>query len=258
MNKKIISAIVLTVIVVAVSIFFVSSSKKTLPAGFEIKSDGVYYHSELLAGVDPKTVQYIGDGYIKDSKNVYNAYGAGLPVKGADVNTFVTLSNAYEKDINNVYYLSIIVDGADPKTFQVIGGFYAKDTKNVYELNRIIAGADLKTAVLLWSNPKVSQNEYLKDKDSVYLDWVKIQNADPATFTYIGNGYSKDKNSVYFAGDGMGPISYSIVQGSDLATIVPVVGTDYAKDKNHVYYYGKQTGANPENCTTENVAGCAK
>lgn len=241
--------------------------KEMLSYSYEIRPDGLYYgktenngivtfSGERMEGVDMKTLEYLGCGYLKDSKNIYNN---GLAIKGVDVKTFILISTTascnYQKDQNNVYYGgSFVVSGADPKTFEVIANNYAKDSKNVYAMRTPIVGADPKTAVFYKSAAgRDNLEECLKDKNGVYIDGEKITNADPSTFIYLVNGYSKDKNSVYYDG-GNGNATensykpYSPVQGVDLKTFEVIGGSgDYAKDKTNVYSFGKiLSGANPK------------
>lgn len=267
--KKLVSVIILVMLVIA-GAFFVhfnkaskiisaEDQKEMLALMIQIKPDGVYYRNDLIIGADPKTMEYLGHGYMKDSKRVYVAPMGGMVIEGADPKTFVPLSDMYTKDMNNVYLFNTVMKGVDPKTFELVGGSYVKDAKNVYDLNGIITGADSRTAVLVWANPGTSQNEYLKDKDSVYCDHRKIQNADPVTFVYVGNGYSKDKNAIYYDGGegaGFSPFFASpALQGADLKTF-EVINSQYAKDKSRVYSYGIPNSAKPEDCTVNNLKGC--
>jgi hypothetical protein len=44
----------------------------------------------------------------------------------------------------------------------------------------------------------MKDKQYGKDKNTVFINAAKIDNADPKTFSVIGKSYSKDKNHVYF------------------------------------------------------------
>ncbi len=73
---------------------------------------------------------------------------------------------------------------------------------------------------------------YLKDKNSVFLGYEKIKNADPTTFKkldYNGN-WSKDKNNVYYNG--------SIIKNA-AASSFKAIDTDYGTDIHPAYYKGE-------------------
>ena len=65
----------------------------------------------------------------------------------------------------------------------------------------------------------------------------------------IVNGkISKDKNHVYYENRTLGDADPDTFEA---------LNEDYAKDKNNVYNYGEIIeGANPVNCTVENLDGC--
>ena len=44
----------------------------------------------------------------------------------------------------------------------------------------------------------MTDKQYGKDKNTVFLNAAKIDHSDPKTFSVIGENYSKDKNHVYF------------------------------------------------------------
>jgi hypothetical protein len=87
---------------------------------------------------------------------------------------------------------------ADPKTFKVIGEEFG---------------------------------EWGADKQSVYSQWIRVDNSDPQTFQFIDSSFSKDKNNVYFLRnrlDGADPSSFE------------VIADNVAKDKNAIFAFGKK------------------
>jgi len=74
---------------------------------------------------------------------------------------------------------------------------------------------------------KILSNEnYAKDKNSVFFVGKKIQNADPSTFELIGNGYSKDNNNVYLDNEKVifaNPKSFKLLD------------FPYSKDDQHIF-----------------------
>lgn len=166
--------------------------------------------------------------YGKDVSNIY--YGDRI-IKEADSETFEVFENCvnYARDKNNFYYNSWIIEGnydkleflndclymKDDEYIYIRGGrednidydsfktfdkspHYFKDKNNIYywmALTEIVEGADLETF------EPISEG-YAKDKDSVFMSWMKITGADPETIEYVGEGsYVKDKNHCYFGGD---------------------------------------------------------
>jgi len=65
-----------------------------------------------------------------------------------------------------------------------------------------------------------------------YWDVTIIDSWDPDSFMYLWNGYSKDKNNVYFVGK-------RIIQETDTESFHIVQGDDNydAEDKNHKYFH---------------------
>lgn len=92
----------------------------------------------------------------------------------------------------------------------------------VYLLEDLIEEADAKSFQCL-------DDGYSRDRNYVFFGLKKIIEADPETFTVLKNGYSKDKNYVYY-----GYYSGSKILGADAKTF-EVLAMDIAKDKNFVY-----------------------
>ena len=126
-------------------------------------------------------------------------------------------SNGYHIEKDKVWYKTSVgmdfqvseVVGADPKTFAE------------HELaSKTFPGA---TAY------------YGLDKDHVFWTANKIEGADLATFEYVCNNYSKDKNAVYYMSDRL---------TEDLANFV-VVDHDFVKDAKNVYNGGQVFSVDP-------------
>lgn len=201
---------------------------------------------------------YWGDGYYKDSKNVYFKYGylihdIGIylefrmvplveKIEGADPSSFSAIDNFYDiyTDKNNIYYSGNKLTGADRQTFEILKKAYtdcqirlARDKGHVYFFwfgqTRVISGADPNTFGLL-------SCYYAKDAQHVYnmkmlnKDPVMLAKANAESFKVLPYDYAKDKNYVYYQGN--------IFDGADASTFQVIVN-NYTKDKNHVYFSGK-------------------
>lgn len=80
----------------------------------------------------------------------------------------------------------------DMDTFEILKNEeYAKDKNTVYRKGLVIANADPKTFTV------ISEDGYSKDKNNVYIDNETIIFADPKTFEIIKWPYSKDKKRIY-------------------------------------------------------------
>lgn len=135
------------------------------------------------------------------------------------------------------------------RVFEMLDDTYGKNTSGVIvRWNRSdireLTGVDSGTF-------KSVGNSYARDKNHAYFLDENIKGADPITFQSISFVYSKDKDYVYERGH--------ILENADPYTFQLVDGNNYVKDKTYVWDYdGKVTGANPANCTKENVVGCMR
>jgi hypothetical protein len=197
----------------------------------------------IVEGADPDTYQYLGSYYGKDKKNVY-VYQEVL--EGADPKTFQYLWEDFGKDSEHAYFFYSVISGVDFASFEHIGMWYTKDKNNIYYEARVMEGVDMDSFEHLG-------DFYAKDKNSIYALREVMETADYQTFEYIGGLYAKDKNFVY---------TRSIpLEGADPETFV-FVGEFrnfyYGKDKNNVYRDSRiKSGVDPQECTKENLRGCA-
>lgn len=122
---------------------------------------------------------------------------------------------------------------ADPATFVALGKNYGKDKNNVYLGWVKLIKVDVDSFILLNDDRFKSRNGvsvYSKDKHTAYYTGDMIPGSDPVSFTPIDTQYSKDKSRVWFR-------TYE-VKGADLATFT-TLGDGYSKDKFHIYKYGE-------------------
>ncbi len=147
-----------------------------------------------------------------------------------------TFTNFHYKTIGKrIYFNDREIKEADYNTFQVLSNIYSKDAKNVYTYGEIFENVDVNTFGLI----SPLYGFYAKDKDNVYGRAIKIEDADPTTFEYIGRhnlmgdiyaNFAKDKNRVY---DNWDPINEA-----DPKTF-EILKWPLTKDKNHVFSEGK-------------------
>ena len=115
------------------------------------------------------------------------------------------------------------VKGVDIPTFRVLAGTsYAKDKYNVYYPLQIMCNDS-------------------EDCGVCYCTKYIIQNANPATFRYLGKEYATDGINVYFRGE--------LIKGADGVTFKVIEGPEffyYAIDKLNVYKHDEIfLGADP-------------
>ena len=199
---------------------------------------------------DVKQFTSLGNNYAKDDKFVYFNSQVDGPIKleEADINSFIALNGEdlvstrsfrhetqtikthsfYAKDKDGVFYEGNKLAEANAYSFQVLGNIYGKDNKNAFYEEQKLEGVDVNSLVLL--KPSQINNAYwyfyVKDKNHVYHQGQKIQEANADTFELLTKTYSKDKNHVF---------SYNEkIESADVNTF-QVMG-NYARDKNHVYF----------------------
>jgi hypothetical protein len=132
---------------------------------------------------------------------------------------------SFYRDSNNLYSLVSSETGPEMKSVIVI------DTDRISRPK--IGEVDAKTAELLRCN-------ILKDKQYVYEtacigcsdpQVMIVPGADPASFSFIGKNYAKDKNYVYVQF-----IALKAIPGADLESFTPLKNSYYSKDKNGAYF----------------------
>lgn len=141
---------------------------------------------------------------------------------------------------DTVYYLNPFpgkafrIDGADSSTFEVLDRIYARDRAQVYINGHPLGGADAGSFQLL------DRQGFSKDRDHVYQHDQAISE-DPANFTFLGSGLSRDGINVYWT-DGS-------VLSRDPANFVIITDEDhylFAKDSEEVFVNGRViVGASP-------------
>ena len=213
----------------------------------------VYQGSLKIEQADPETfsivAQYTGrfeDMPIsKDARRLYAGTTALLPIP--DLSTFIVLNPHYAKTDGVVYYIGTIhqekvsaVEGAEAATFTLVKDGYAKDAQRVY-LNGIkIPEADPATFIVFHfegNTPTLGEaSSWSKDAYHVYRNHVIVQSADPATFAY-GNGYGRDALTLFDENGNSIEINPN--------TFAPL-SAGYDRDSAQVSYYGSVVpGADP-------------
>ena len=175
---------------------------------YAVDSDDVFYDGNIIKEADPETFKLLGNVFALDKGNVY---ASGVIIDIDKYNYKIWKNGLYIKDHKKVFWDTNQVIGADPETFEELGSEnIAKDKNNIYNREK---------AVKKFSPKKLSYIDgayYIYDNKIINLAgrsfFTNFENLvteiDPKTCVYIGEGYMKDKDYVYFNGlrlDGLKP-----------------------------------------------------
>jgi hypothetical protein len=109
--------------------------------------------------------------------------------------------------------------GVDETSFKSINEQYGKDKKSVFYKGFKIPNADPATFEILFET-------MAKDKNYVFEDSIVVKDADPQTYVHIEEEFFKDKNAVFLKG--------ALIPLMDSKTF-EIIDFPYVKDKNHIY-----------------------
>jgi len=179
-KMKLIIFLVILIIVVGTAGFYFSKAfqirRNQLPpmAKVEEKSNTNLNNTENLATSSSKSKIVLGEYYYKDNGDIYFDDGAGSwKIDNVDPSSFKVIDeqSEYSTDKNNVYYRGLILTKADTKTFKKLEG---EKCSSAYA-------------------------DYYVDKNNIYY-YNEVLSSDPASFSCLGDGWTKDKDDYYFAG----------------------------------------------------------
>lgn len=127
-----------------------------------------------------------------------------------------------------------------PKTPTLEESVFSVRDKKVFVGNTLVDKADAESFQILDALCHGDEDKYCfgKDKNRVYYYSREIPNSDPTTFKLLGEGYSSDKNNVYYIMENI----FLVIKGANSKSF-QVLGSSgsgyaYAKDKNFAYYDG--------------------
>jgi len=182
--------------------------------GFQVKDNRVFYKScnegsgcsmVVLKQLNSAALHiFSSTGYASDGQSVY--YGTQR-LQGVDAKTFTPIGHCWAKDRKHVFQHNRLVQGADASTFRPLYATqgddctFGVDKQHIVIGNEIFLACDASSLHLIKYAPT-----WQADKQCLYYEGRKIQQADPATFTAIltkdkvFTGFAKDKNQVYYMG----------------------------------------------------------
>ncbi|WP_460474971.1 DKNYY domain-containing protein [Emticicia fontis] len=204
-----------------------ASSFKAINKTYGKDKNQVFYRYRPIQKADPASFKVL-EGFFSKDKNYVFSDGGSYPdyivIISHDPDFFETVPNydetsvnhtaegiLYGRDRQHVYKGPFVIELADPATFEYIpmrsgSGFnLARDKRYVYWREKPLDGADGSTFQKL-------SNDYFKDAKAIWstkvdnrgnLSWVKLPDADMATFTIVNkeSGIARDKNFHYSNGE---------------------------------------------------------
>lgn len=219
--------------------------------------------SNLLRPMHGKfIIQHLWSAYARDKNAVY--YN-GLPLRGADPDTFEILHghSGYARDKDNVFFHDFMLDLADRDSFEVLGGAFADFSLLVFSYNP--SDLDIKTSswaqdkYQLFRNekqlPHISPRSYKIEKFGNAESFLRVAFGRPEasdltdilsedlrqkiekegleSWEYLGQGWSRDKKTVYYMGRPVEALN------PDYFRMLPE-DNRYATDGQYVFYGKKR------------------
>lgn len=169
-----------------------------IPRGSKVNSDYYTYYKNV------RGIYYIS---VEHSLNLIN-HGRWGYLKDVDESTFTVLDDQWAKDATHVWFGNKLIENVDAKTFHINASGVAVDKDNVYIVDYLSSGScspyispshsgiDVETAEYFVYRLGSRQDEWMRDKDYVYL-YDKRTDVDRNSFRIIGEDWFIDKNYVY-------------------------------------------------------------
>jgi hypothetical protein len=203
---------------------------------------GVYFYNVLeeklvpLPGADRASFRLLKDGYVRDRARIFRG-PAEIP---ADATTAEVLSDGYIRDAEWVYYSSLQRFRRTTE-LRMLGHGYAADGSRVYFNGIALPGSDPATFRILsapdLTDPFRPRAAIARDSRQVYFFHEVQERLDAATFEALGDDYTKDRSAVFFRSQRMATAD---------PTSFEILGHGYALDKNRVYFDGREIRGRPD------------
>lgn len=176
---------------------------------YEVNEDVVTWRG-YETDADPATFVALTDAWGIDDDAVYVQYSRRRKI---DRGSFRLLNPVFGVDKHAVYEWRGAIKNADPRSFEALDAgtvvsdsellseivyvSYARDKQSVWFQDQMAGRASaLKSA-----DPATFQsfrNGYGADATTVYYGKLKLNNSDPASWIYLGRGFSMDHARVWF------------------------------------------------------------
>ena len=165
-----------------------------IPRGNKVSAEHYTYYKNFIG------IYYIS---VKHSLALFN-HGSWGYLRDADQATFEVLDDCWAKDATHVWHRDMAVYNVDVPSFHVNASGLAVDKNHAYiidyqDFTTIVhpstSGIDAATAEYFMSRDNILERKWIRDKDFVYLEDVRLE-VDRATFRRLG-GWMIDKDFVY-------------------------------------------------------------
>ncbi|MBR0572908.1 MULTISPECIES: DKNYY domain-containing protein [Pasteurellaceae] len=167
---------------------------------WEIQDGKIVHQKRILRSADIETFEiYQSSDTVFIARDKNNIYHAWSKLSKVDRDSFVALGNGYWKDKNVAYIENETsltqLKGLDAQDFCVLGNGFAYDKNFAYYFGRVIKScSDPQTLTL------VNADDYFAmDSENIFYESGVLKGADKETWKLLGNGFSRDKKSVFFA-----------------------------------------------------------
>ena len=174
-----------------------------------MKDNGIIICFKIIKWVIKTVLVIFGIIPISRCSSGYSKKDGKVTFNGKEINdkSFIVLNDAFAKDSSTAYYKERPFNYADVATFEALDEHYAKDKDKAYYCDEYREG----------------QNYYLTKQQTI----VTVQDAIPASFVSIKDGYAKDSKRGYFKG-----VGFNV---KDVASLAFFQG-EFVKDKYQVYF----------------------
>lgn len=200
---------------------------------FVARDDQRVFHAwSRLNDVDRETFEVLGDGYFRDVRLAYYEFETSLkPLKGRDRERFVVLGNGFARDAvhgyfcgkpirgctapltlgvveaagalpyaiddEHVYFEGAVLKRAKPEEWVLLGGAFSRAGRHGFFGARKLPRVDVESWVPIVDDGGTFTS-YSRDARSVFVMFLRLPDANPATWTRIAGSYSTDGVRVYF------------------------------------------------------------
>lgn len=168
-------------------------------------------------------------------------------LEDVDEKTFTVLDDNWAKDRKTVWYMDNVIKQADVESFHIDKSGLAKDKSHVYVYDTDVCGfrpakcdINVQTAEYFVREQAGLDWSWMRDKDFVYLDEVKLD-VDRLTFAPLGNSYWwTDKNYVYRDGYDSSAKRMVLTRVDSLQTPLDTLsaGCHYLRNGRNIIYMG--------------------
>lgn len=213
--------------------------------GYKFYNGRIYYHDNLMYGVDVDSFEPLSGSYSRDKDNFYikgqpfkgifdgDKYHDEISLDGLRVFEDNSLRSVFDveyfENVDGVYYSIYKLKDVDRDSFEVLGRNYVKDKGNVYYKGGIIEGLDVASF-------KYLDHDCVVDAKFVYCKGKRVDDLSVEGFEVLGEMHLRNRDGIYLYDDIRGDSVVFLSQANPGS--FEVLSESYARDKNNAYYKG--------------------